>query len=194
MNTAMVTQIDTLTPGQNEPQIEDDAIIAVDLSRLRASQDDFNSVTGELRNVCKQVGARLHMKAAKRALQIVRAGDVDAWIEENQAVTRYLRILRHGVTQAQLDLFQVESHLAPIDEVAGLDGLSAGRLGQSETDNPHDLGSASGQAWLSKFWTGRAERDAVLAMAPVEAKSALIEGEAPPTDDTSFDDDDNIGP
>src|SRR3990167_6137053 len=177
MNTSLATQ-DSADHGTNEPHIEDDAVVAVDLSRLRASQDEFNSVTGELRNVCKQVGLRLHMKAAKRALQIVRAGDVDAWIEENQAVTRYLRILRHGVTAQQLELFQSVSHLAPIDEVAGLDGLSAGRLGQNETDNPHDLGTAAGQVWLEKFRQGSAEREAVLAMAPptAEAGPELIEG------------------
>lgn len=190
MNTAIATQDEAKTHGQNEPQVEDDAVVAVDLSRLRDGQNEFNSSTGTYRNICKQCDQHgLHMKAAKRALQIVRDGDAESWLVENAAVTKYLRILRHGVTQAQLDLFTVESHLAPIDEVAGLDGLSAGRLGQSETDNPHDLGSASGQAWLSKFWVGRAERDAVLAMAPAEAKSELIEGEAAPVDDTSFDDD-----
>jgi len=129
------------------------------------------------------------MKAAKRALQIARDGDAESWLEENAAVTKYLRILRHGVTQSQLDLFQVESHLAPIDEVAGLDGLSAGRLGQAETDNPHDLGTAAGQAWLEKFRQGSAEREAVLAMAPAEAGAELIEGEAAPSDETNFDDD-----
>lgn len=190
MNTAVATQTEDPTHGQNEPQIEDDAIVAVDLSRLRDAQNEFNSSSGSYRNVCKQVDARLHMKAAKRALQIVRAGDVDAWIEENQAVTRYLRILRHGVTAQQLEMFQSVSHLAPIDEVAGLDGLSAGRLGQGETENPHDLGSPSGQAWLASFRQGCAERDAVLAMVPAEAKTELIEGEAVPSDETSFEDDD----
>lgn len=189
MNTALATQTEA-PAGSNEPQIEDDAVVAVDLSRLRDAQDEFNSSSGSFRNTCKQVQDRLHMKAAKRALQIVRAGDVDAWIEENQAVTRYLRILRHGVTQAQLDLFQSISHLAPIDEVAGLDGLGAGRLGQSEAENPHDLGTAAGQAWLEKFRQGAAEREAVLAMAPAEAKPELIEGEAPPSDETNFDDGD----
>jgi hypothetical protein len=190
MSTEVAMKTESTDHGQNEPHVEDDAVVAVDLSRLRDGQNEFNSSTGTYRNICKQCDQHgLHMKAAKRALQIVRDGDAESWLVENAAVTKYLRILRHGVTQAQLDLFTVESHLAPIDEVAGLDGLSAGRLGQSETDNPHDLGTAAGQAWLGKFWTGRAERDAVLAMAPVEAKSELIEGESPPADETRFDDD-----
>ena len=190
MEAATAMQTEDQTHGQNEPQIEDDAVVAVDLSRLRDAQDEFNSSSGSFRNVCKQVQDRLHMKAAKRALQIVRAGDVDAWLEENQEITRYLRILRHGVTTAQLELFQSVSHLAPIYEVAGLDGLSAGRLGQSETENPHDLGTAAGQAWLASFRQGSAERETVLAMAPpaAEAGPELIEGEAVPSDETNFDD------
>jgi hypothetical protein len=117
----------------NQPTFDDDAVIAVNLSKIRTAQDNAASHHGSLRNVLKHAeGKGVHLKAAKRALSIVKAGDPDAWLEENQAVTRYLRILRHGLQESQLKLFEFETTLAPIDERAGLDGRAAGLQGDTE--------------------------------------------------------------
>ncbi len=152
---------------KNEPQIEDDAVVAVNLSKIKTAQEQAASSHGSLRAVLKSAeGKGLHLKAAKRALQIVKAGNVEEWLEENAAVTRYLKILRHGISSDQLDMFQTESALAPSDEKATLDGLNAGRLGLPETDNPHDLSTPAGQAWLDAHRRGATERELVMKMEP----------------------------
>lgn len=143
---------------------DDDAVIAVNLSKIRAAQDAQASNMGSLRNILKHAeGKGVHLKAAKRAIAIVKAGDADSWLEETSAITRYLRIMRHGINDNQLDL-QFESTLAPIEEKAQLDGRAAGLDGQSEEINPHALNTRAGQAWLAAFRQGKSERDLVLSM------------------------------
>lgn len=182
---------ETPAHGQNEPQIEDDAVIAVNLSKIRVAADQAASGHGTYRSVLAHAEAKgVHLKAAKRALAIVKAGDdaVTAWLEENAAVTKYLRIMRHGIQQSQLDMFETEASLAPIDEKAGLDGLAAGRDGQRESNNPHDLSTPAGQAWLSNYRTGAHERDVILSMGEPQG-DGLIKAPGPQGDDTSFEDD-----
>jgi hypothetical protein len=151
----------------NEPAIDTDAIIAVNLSRMKVAQERYASENGSLRSTfAKAEQQGVHLKAAKRALQIVKAGDVDAWLTETSKVTTYLKILRHGVTENQLSL-DLESTLAPIEEKAGLDGRSMGldtAEDATEHRNPHDLSTRAGQAWLSAFRQGRTERDIILSM------------------------------
>lgn len=154
----------------NEPTFDDDAVIAVNLSKIRVAQDHATSGHGQLRNVLKHAeGKGVHLKAAKRALAIVKSGEADAWLEENTAVTRYLRILRHGLQESQLKLFEFESSLAPIDEKAALDGRSAGLQGDHESSNPHHENTLAGQAWMSAFRQGRSERDLIMAMKEEDA-------------------------
>jgi hypothetical protein len=156
----------------NQPTFDDDAVIAVNLSKIRTAQDNAASHHGSLRNVLKHAeGKGVHLKAAKRALSIVKAGDPDAWLEENQAVTRYLRILRHGLQESQLKLFEFETTLAPIDERAGLDGRAAGLQGDTEASNPHADNTKAGQAWLTAYRQGLSERELILAMKDEEADS-----------------------
>lgn len=150
-------------PISNQP--DDEAVIAVNLSKIRAAQDNAASHHGTLRNVLKHAeGKGVHLKAAKRALAIVKSGDADAWLEETRETTRYLKILRHGIQEAQLSMFEFEPSLAPIDEKAGLDGRAAGLDGGDESDNPHDLSTKAGQAWLASHRQGRSERDLILSM------------------------------
>lgn len=156
----------------NQP--DDDAVIAVNLSKIRQAQEDALSAHGSLRSIMGHAeGKGINLKAAKRALSIVKKGDSETWLEETQAITRYLRILRHGIQSHQLEMFETsESDLAPIDEKAGLDGRAAGLDGKDESDNPHDLGTAAGQAWLAAYRQGYAERELVLSMAMDDEEEA----------------------
>lgn len=146
----------------NEPN--DEAVIAVNLSKIRAAQESAASHHGSLRNVLKHAeGKGVHLKAAKRALSIVKSGDADAWLEETRETTRYLKILRHGIQESQLEL-TFEPSLAPLDEKAGLDGRAHGLDGGEESANPHALNTQAGQAWLAAYRQGLFERELVLSM------------------------------
>ena len=157
---------------QNAPS--DESVIAVNLSKIRKAQDEAASHHGTLRSVLKHAeGKGVHLKAAKRALSIVKNGDPEAWLEETQEITRYLRIMRHGITSNQLDL-DFGTTLEPLDEKAELDGRAAGLDVDdlvTEASNPHDLHTKAGQAWLNAFRQGRAERDIILSMAAEEAEA-----------------------
>lgn len=149
---------------------DDEAVIAVNLSKIRTAQESAASHHGTLRKVLKHAeGKGVHLKAAKRALAIAKSGDADAWLEETQETTRYLRILRHGIHESQLTL-EFETTLAPIDEKAGLDGRYAGLDGADESTNPHDLSTKAGQAWLAAYRQGRSERDLIMSMPEVESE------------------------
>lgn len=165
-----------MTELSNQP--DDDAIVAVSLSRIRSAQEAAASGHASLRSIMGHAAEKgVHLKAAKRALAIVKNGDADKWLEENSAVTRYLRILRHGITTTQLEMFEVESTLAPIDEKAGLDGRAAGLDGKEESDNPHEIGTIAGQAWLTAYRQGYSERELILSMAMDEEGAENEEGE-----------------
>lgn len=70
-------------PISNHP--DDEAVIAVNLSKIRVAQDEAASHHGSLRNVLKHAeGKGVHLKAAKRALSIVKSGDAEAWLEETR--------------------------------------------------------------------------------------------------------------
>lgn len=147
----------------NQP--DDDAVIAVNLSKIRVAQENAASHHGTLRNVLKHAeGKGVHLKAAKRALAIVKAGDSDAWLEETRETTRYLKILRHGIQEAQISMFEYEPSLAPLDEKAALDGRACGLDGGEESSNPHALNTGAGQAWLAAYRQGLFERELVLSM------------------------------
>ncbi len=106
----------------------------------------------------------LNLPAAKRALKIIKSGKSEEFIAETERTVFYLKLLGKPVNEAQLDLFVCAPASAPEDEKAGDEGLSAGRLGHEENQNPYDLGSPKGQAWIKKFREGLAERNLVLSM------------------------------
>ena len=152
-------------PATNGP--DDDAVIAVNLGKIRDAKSKVDAAGNNLRGIQKHAeGKGVHLKAAARALSIVKSGEADAWLEETSAITRYLKILRHGVTDNQLNL-ALESTLAPIEEKAALDGRAVGldtRETATESENPHSLNTKAGQAWLAAFRQGRSERDIILSM------------------------------
>jgi hypothetical protein len=163
--------------GHNKPP-GDDAIIAVNLSRIRSAQDRFSSENGTLRSAfAKAEQQGVNLAAAKRAIKIVRSGKVDEWLEETSAITRYLRIMRHGINDGQLKL-DLESTLAPVEEKAGLDGRSAGLAGEPESSNPHHGNTKAGMAWLTAYRQGLAERELVLSMKDDSADNDNGEHEA----------------
>jgi hypothetical protein len=145
----------------------DDAVIAVNLGKIRDAKMRFDDAGNGYRSVLKHAeGKGVHLTAARKALKIVKSGDADSWLEETSAVTRYLKILRHGVTDNQMNL-EFESTLAPIEEKAALDGRALGldtAPDAIEEKNPHAINTRAGQAWLHAFRQGRSERDIVLSM------------------------------
>lgn len=170
MSTA--TAVKTNPPVTNGP--DDEAIAAVNLSRMKAAQERYNSENGIMRSIFAKAELQgMHLKAAKRAIAIVKAGDADSWLEETSAITRYLRIMRHGITENQLTL-DLESTLPPIEEKAGLDGRSAGLAGDVEASNPHDLSTKPGQSWIAAFRQGLSERELVLSMKDSDEDENII--------------------
>jgi hypothetical protein len=165
------------TPLPNKPT--DEAVVAVNLSKIKAAQEVALSGHGSLRSVLAHAeGKGVHLKAAKRALAIVKSGDADAWLEETRETTRYLKILRHGIQENQLSLFEFEPSLAPLDEKAGLDGRACGLDGGEESANPHDLNTGAGQAWIAAYRQGLFERELVLSMKDDESDEVTEEDEA----------------
>jgi hypothetical protein len=155
------------SPAPTHNQLGDDAVIAVNLGKIRDSKIKVDAAGNNHRSVLKHAEAKgINLKAAARALSIVKNGDADEWLKETGDITRYLKILRHGVTDNQLNM-EFESTLAPIEEKAALDGRAAG-LDTSpdaiEEINPHALNTRAGQAWLHAFRQGRTERDIILSM------------------------------
>lgn len=161
--TAATAQKTPPPAGDNKPP-SDEAIIAVNLSRIRTAQDKYASEGGSLRSTfAKAEQQGVNLDAAKQAIKLVKSGKVDEWLEEISAITTYLRIMRHGVNDGQLKL-DLESTLAPLDEKAKLDGLAAGRAGEPESNNPHHGNTGAGMAWLDGYRTGYREREIVLSM------------------------------
>ncbi len=163
----MTTAAAKASPPATHNQPGDDAVIAVNLGKIRDAKTKVDAAGNHLRTIEKNAeGKGINLKAAKRALAIVKSGEADDWLQETSAVTRYLKILRHGVTDNQMDL-EFESTLAPIEEKAALDGRAMG-LDTSpdaiEEVNPHALNTRAGQAWLAAFRQGRQERDIILSM------------------------------
>lgn len=156
--------------GKNEPAVADDALAMVNLSRIRKAQEVFASENGSLRNVYAQAERQgLHLAAAKKAIKVAKSGKRDELIEEISKTLYYLKLMRCGVQESQISLFEYEPSLAPIDEKAAADGRFAGFDGQDESANPHAINTVAGQAWLAAFRQGRSERELILAMPTPDA-------------------------
>lgn len=161
-----MTQSLSNTPDQS-------AIDAVNLSRIRAAQEKFNSQNGALRSTFARAERQgLHLSAAKRALKVIKSGKSGEMIEEMTKTLEYLRVLGKPVEfgSNQLDLFT--SGPAPEDEKAANEGLAAGRGGDLESTNPYEIGSAKGQAWLNSYRQGLSDRNTILAMQKKEDEDA----------------------
>ncbi|GHB33869.1 hypothetical protein GCM10007094_23470 [Pseudovibrio japonicus] len=164
----------------NEPP--QDAVVATTISKLRKVSEAAASSQGEMRaEYSKAEAAGLNLQAAKKAISLLKKGDdkTKDWVEEVTQTVRYLRICGLELTKEQLELFSfTDTSLAPVDERAYVKGLSAGRLGENDRENPYDLGSPTGQKWMEGWNKGHEERRAVLAMEPKkEEGSEVIKGE-----------------
>lgn len=152
-------------PTDHNEVADETAILAVQMSKLRASMDRFASANGSHRAMVKEVEAKgLDPKIAKRALQIKESGDSAAFVSEMTTMLRYLRILGVPVTDDQLDLFDVAPKSAPIDERASEDGLRAGRMGDDIGSCPHDHSTVAYRAWIDAYQIGSREREQILSM------------------------------
>ena len=160
---------------QNEP--DQAAIDAVNLSRIRAAQEAFNSQTGELRSVFAKAEKQcLHLPAAKRALKVLKSGKTDEMIDEFERTIFYLKLLGKPVKSEQIEMFEGLTQSAPEDERAEIEGLSAGRSGEhTEQQNPYD--GVKGQGWLRGFRRGDEERRIVLSMPEPEGDESDEESE-----------------
>lgn len=161
-------------------EVSQSAIDAVNLFRIKASQEKHNTMTGELRGVfAKAQLQNLNTDAAKTALTLVKKGDsaIEEYFAEFRKVGDYVKLLGKELTPAQYELFGLKQGPTPEDERAGIEGLAAGRSFDVEmAANPYEVGSIKGQAWLTKFHVGRAERDAIMAMPEPEAPAGEAAG------------------
>lgn len=150
------------TTPQNEP--DQSAIDAVNLSRIRAAQNEHASQTGAMRSAFAKAEVQgLHLAAAKRALKVIKSGKQDEMIAEFERTIFYLKLLGKPVKSEQIEMFEGLTQSAPEDERGELEGLSAGRSGEfTEQQNPYD--GPKGQAWLRGFRRGDEERRIVMSM------------------------------
>lgn len=158
----------------NQP--DDEAFEVVNLSRI-VTADSCLAAAKESHKENLELAERngINLNAAKKAFKIINAGEAAAWLSETQAITHYLRILRHGIQESQLAL-EFETTLAPIDEKAAADGRAHGLMGNPESYMPHDVGTIAGQAWLSAYRQGLSERNLILTMKD-EADESEDDGE-----------------
>lgn len=167
----------TEIPNDHNAQVDPDAVVAYQLSKLKRAKADADNAGNDLRGLKSTLEAGgLNMKAAKDALKIAKGGkgkvqEAVAYIEH---LTRYLRILGAPLEKSQLDLFEAGVALQPIEEQAYSDGLLAGRTGEDRFENPHDVNSASGRRWDQGFDVGAGERKILL---DIEHGEVLIKGE-----------------
>jgi hypothetical protein len=91
-------------------------------------------------------------------------------------------LLGKTLTPRQYELFGMPAAgPAPEDERAENEGRAAGfrmddEPGSKEQDNPYEIGSQKGQAWLKGFRKGRPERNTLLAMQKTEPEPGAAAG------------------
>lgn len=176
-------------PPDHNVQASDDAIIVVQLSKLRASQRALASKNGEHRNVVKDVEAKgLSPKIAKEALRIAESGDAKAKLEELQTLVHYLRLLGVDLPGDQLEMFAESANTGgPLVDKAYEDGLRAGRMGESFDTCQHDPSTDAYRAFRDGHQIGARERDAIMSMpAPLFRDDEA--GDDPETDEDEIED------
>ena len=159
---------------KNSP--DDDAVIALNLGKMKRAKADYDSHNGTYRSVLKHVEAKgIHLKAAKRAIAINSSEDRTELVNELKALCEYLAILGAPIEKAQLDLFRSMEPRVPGIDRAAQEGRYAGIMGEGEASIPYAEESAQGQSWLKAFRGGQDERKLILAMEP-ESGSELKKG------------------
>ena len=150
---------------KNEPG--DDAVIALNLGKMKRAKAQYDSHNGEYRNVLKHVEAKgIHLKAAKRAIAINGSEDRTELVAELKALCEYLAILGVPIEKAQMDLFRSLEPRVPGVDRAAEEGRYAGIMGEGESTIPYAEESKQGQAWLTAFRGGQDERKLILSMEP----------------------------
>ena len=152
-------------PGQNEPTIDPDALVAVGLSAMKTAMTQFHSETGSLRAEMKRVqGMGLNTKVAKEALAIIESGDVSKKLEEIGLLFRYLKTGGAPVKADQLELFPTVGSREPLADTAKADGRMAGQMGYDSETCPHEGTTEAYRAWSDGYAIGAAERKMILDM------------------------------
>ncbi|EFO30128.1 hypothetical protein TRICHSKD4_3703 [Roseibium sp. TrichSKD4] len=166
---------------QNEPP--KDAVVLVLMQKYNKARQSIASANGDASAILKKAGKLdINEGAFKQAAKLLSSDSDDKvqdFVDETTLTLGYLKAAGFDVRQKQaslLDLISTEPDRTPIDEKAFADGLKAGRLGEVDAANPHDLATSAGQKWIEGFARGRAERDLVLSM---EAETSVIKGEHP---------------
>ncbi|MGH0003151.1 ribosome modulation factor [Pseudovibrio ascidiaceicola] len=175
----------------NEPP--QDAVVATTLSKLRKFVDAAASSQGEMRaEFSKAEAVGLNLKSAKKAISLLKKGEESTkdWVAEVTQTVRYLSLSGVELTKEQLELFSfTDTTMAPVDERAYEKGLSAGRMGENQNENPHDLSTPAGQKWMEGWNKGAEERRVVLSMEPKkEPETELIKGVSSNDASDPFDD------
>lgn len=133
----------------------EDQVRAFELSKLMALKKDQASAMGSYRSRLSQAEAKgMHTKAAKDAIKIYEKGDVTDTLKYLEELTRNLRILGMPLKSEQLEMFDVAPAVQPLDEKAHEQGMGAGILGMNQDENPHDLSTDAGQAWMAGWHEG----------------------------------------
>lgn len=160
----------------------EDAVVALNLGKMKRAKTEFESANGSYRNVLKHVeGKGINLKAAQRAIAIQKSGKVDEIVAELTALFQYLKILGQPFTKQQLDMFEVEQPRTPGVEKAKEHGRFVGIMGQGMDQNPYAVDSEQGQAWIEAFHQGSEERNLIMSMEPADG-SELISGDDPADD------------
>lgn len=159
----------------------EDAVVALNIGKMKRATDEFASASGSYRNTLKHVEAKgVHLKAAKRAISIQKSGKVADVLEELTALFQYLKILGHPFTKSQLDLFAVEAPRTPAIDKAKEHGRYIGLMGLGMNENPYSTDSEQGQAWINAWHGGNEERGFVIESEP--DGDELISGDDPEDD------------
>lgn len=149
--------------GKNTPP--DSAFIAASLGKIIRADEKFQTAKNEHQSVEKTVeGKGINLKAAKRAIKIMKSGKTDEIVEELKALFVYLRILGYPVSDKQMEMFDFQNSRTPIEDRAYEEGLFAGRLGFGQDACGYDVTSKAGQKWLDGFGQGNSDRTQVMQM------------------------------
>jgi len=154
-----------------------DAIDAVHIGRMTAAKTEHESATGTFRGVYAQAERMgVNVPAAKKAMKLKAKGKLDKWLKEVRDTLGYLRLLGIRPEPSQVDFFEQDPSLIPLEEKAYDDGRREGWL-QKGLPNPHDENSKVGRKWADGWRQGRKERELVMAMKPDDEDEADEEGE-----------------
>ncbi len=129
------------------------------LSQYMSSLETKKSADGKHSSLCDRLQKRgLDTKAANEAMKIHAAGDASEKIKYLRELAQCLRLLGTPLEDAQGELFAKPEGSQTPEERAQADGLRNGYMGHGQDKNPHAMNSEQGQAWMTGWHEGCAER------------------------------------